>query len=228
MARHLWAFCVALATAAQPQNATRQLDAYEPPPTDLSRACASWRPSSPYYTSQENKRCVISAKRRRPGQVQRFCRRRWLAWDNLLMVLSCALGVKTLILDAQPNDNGLFHEVLMDYDVPGAWDTIEGDILNPIDTCMQPFDDGRSAPHRTDVIRYWRESRKFGLVDPLTGTTSDCDLTGDATKMIAARFEAETGRPKPRGYVACRGALSEAFMDGALATHLPWSGLQAV
>ena len=44
MARHLWAFCVALATAAQPQNATRQLDAYEPPPTDLSRACASWRP----------------------------------------------------------------------------------------------------------------------------------------------------------------------------------------
>ena len=116
MARHLWAFCVALATASQPQNATRQLD---------------------------------------------------------------------------------------------------------------DFDDGRSAPHRTDVIRYWRESRKFGVVDPLTGTTSECDLTGDATKMIAARFEAETGRPKPRGYVACRGALSEAFMDGALATHLPWSGLQA-
>ena len=80
---------------------------------------------------------------------------------------------------------------------------------------------------RTDVIRYWRESRKFGVVDPLTGTTSECDLTGDATKMIAARFEQETGRPKPRGYVACRGALSEAFMDGALATHLPWSGLQA-
>ena len=44
MARHLWAFCVALATASQPQNATRQLDAYAPPATDLSRACASWRP----------------------------------------------------------------------------------------------------------------------------------------------------------------------------------------
>ena len=44
MARHLWAFCVALATASQPQNATRQLDAYAPAPTDLSRACASWRP----------------------------------------------------------------------------------------------------------------------------------------------------------------------------------------
>ena len=115
----------------------------------------------------------------------------------------------------------------MDYDVPGAWPTLEDNTLNPLDTCMQPFDDGRSAPHRTDVIRYWRESRKFGVVDPLTGTTSECDLTGDATKMIAARFEAETGRPKPRGYVACRGALSEAFMDGALATHLPWSGLQA-
>jgi hypothetical protein len=35
MARHLWAFCVALATASQPQNATRQLDAYAPAPTDL-------------------------------------------------------------------------------------------------------------------------------------------------------------------------------------------------
>ena len=44
MARHLWAFCVALAAASQPQNATRQLDAYAPAPTDLSRACASWRP----------------------------------------------------------------------------------------------------------------------------------------------------------------------------------------
>ena len=43
MLRHLLALA-ATATAAQPQNATRQLDAYEPPPTDLSRACASWRP----------------------------------------------------------------------------------------------------------------------------------------------------------------------------------------
>ena len=122
--------------------------------------------------------------------------------------------MKTLILDAQPNDNGLFHEVLMDYDVPGAWDTIEGDTLNPIDTCMQPFDDGRSAPHRTDVIRYWRESRKFGVVDPLTGTTSECDLTGDATKMIAARFEAETGR-RPRGYARAAGPVRGVHGRGA-------------
>ena len=55
-----------------------------------------------------------------------------------------------------------------------------------------------------------------------------------AAEVCPARYwwkqskrQAETGRPKPRGYVACRGALSEAFMDGALATHLPWSGLQA-
>ena len=147
-----------------------------------------------------------------------------------MVQLSCALGVKTLILDAQPNDNGLFHEVLMDYDVPGAWDTIEGSSLNAEPYCDDVYAALRrrsKRPARTDVIRYWRESRKFGVVDPLTGTTSECDLTGDATKMIAARFEAETGRPKPRGYVACRGALSEAFMDGALATHLPWSGLQA-
>ena len=35
MLRHL-CLLAAAATAAQPQNATRQLDAYEPPPTDLS------------------------------------------------------------------------------------------------------------------------------------------------------------------------------------------------
>ena len=43
MLRHL-CLLAAAATAITPQNATRQLDAYEPPPTDLSRACASWRP----------------------------------------------------------------------------------------------------------------------------------------------------------------------------------------
>ena len=41
MLRHL---CLLAAAAAAPttQNATRQLDAYAPAPTDLSRACASW------------------------------------------------------------------------------------------------------------------------------------------------------------------------------------------
>ena len=56
-----------------------------------------------------------------------------LAWDNLLMVLSCAIGSKTLILDASPNDNGLFHEELIDRHVPGAWATIDdGRSLNSI------------------------------------------------------------------------------------------------
>ena len=49
MLRHL-CLLAAAATAITPQNATRQLDAYEPPPTDLSRACASWRPwTTPHY-----------------------------------------------------------------------------------------------------------------------------------------------------------------------------------
>ena len=42
MIRHLCLLAAAAATTTQ--NATRQLDAYDPPPTDLSRACASWRP----------------------------------------------------------------------------------------------------------------------------------------------------------------------------------------
>ena len=43
MLRHL-CLLAAAAAATTTQNATRQLDAYAPPATDLSRACASWRP----------------------------------------------------------------------------------------------------------------------------------------------------------------------------------------
>ena len=43
MLRHL-CLLAAAAAATTTQNATRQLDAYAPAPTDLSRACASWRP----------------------------------------------------------------------------------------------------------------------------------------------------------------------------------------
>ena len=39
MLRHL-CLLAAAAAATTTQNATRQLDAYEPPATDLSRACA--------------------------------------------------------------------------------------------------------------------------------------------------------------------------------------------
>ena len=137
MARHLWAFCVALATAAQPQNATRQLDAYEPPPTDLSRACAS-------YCENCYKAPVASS----------LCRRTYAATATKLDD-----GIELKLVPEDPDD-GIGGGVI-------RW------VLNDLGT-------GKHAPP-----------------------------------------------PKPRGYVACRGALSEAFMDGALATHLPWSGLQA-
>ena len=79
------------------------------------------------------------------------------------MVLSCAIGSKTLILDASPNDNGLFHEELIDYDVPGSWKTIDdGTSPNPLSECLTPFDDGRAAPSRQDVLEHWRATHKFG------------------------------------------------------------------
>ena len=61
-----------------------------------------------------------------------------------------------------------FHEELIDYDVPGAWDTIDdGRSLNSISECLAPFDDGRAAPSRQDVLEHWRATHKFGRVDPL-------------------------------------------------------------
>ena len=122
---------------------------------------------SPYYSGPANKRCAAERRRGNDGEA---CKRRWLAWDNLLMVLSCAIGSKTLILDASPNDNGLFHEELIDYDVPGAWATIDdGRSLNPLSECLAPFDDGRAAPSRQDVLEHWRATHKFGRVDPFSG-----------------------------------------------------------
>ena len=83
------------------------------------------------------------------------------------MVLSCALGVKTLILDASSRTTTVSStKYSWTTTCPGPGTTLEGDTLNPIDTCMQPFDDGR-APLTDSVIRYWRvaEIRVRGSAD---------------------------------------------------------------
>ena len=118
------------------------------------------------------------------------------------MVLSCAIGSKTLILDASPNDNGLFHEELIDYDVPGAWATIDdGRSLNPMKECLTPFDDGRAAPSRQDVLEHWRATQKFGRVDPFSGKAAPCELVGsDGTAL---------GEHNGGGYLACANSMSE-------------------
>ena len=155
---------------------------------------------SPYYSGPANKRCA--AERRRGNANAEACKRRWLAWDNLLMVLSCAIGSKTLILDASPNDNGLFHEELIDYDVPGSWKTIDdGRSLNPLSECLAPFDDGTKAPSRQSVLEHWRSTDKFGLVDPLSGKAAPCELVGsDGTAL---------GEHNGGGYLACANSMSE-------------------
>lgn len=173
-------------------------------PANASLAALHWIyglcSKSPYYSGPANKQCA--AERRRGTLDAGACKRRWLAWDNLLMVLSCAIGAKTLVLDASPNDNGLFHEELIDYDVPGAWPTLEdGTSLNPLAECLAPFDDGRAAPARADVLEHWRATRKFGRVDPVAGTAAPCDLVGsDGTEL---------GDHNGGGYLACKNSLSE-------------------
>ena len=135
------------------------------------------------------------------------CKKRWLAWDNLLVVLSCCIGAKTLILDQSPNDNGLFHEELVDYDVPGSWATIEDDALNPIDVCLAPFRDGTETPTKGQVLTHWKSTKKWALVDPLTGDAAPCRLVARGV-----------GR-----YAACKGSAAEFVAPITMRHRLPFA-----
>ena len=41
-----------------------------------------------------------------------------LGWDRLLAVLACLTGRRTVVLAASPNDNGLLHQEVVDFDLP--------------------------------------------------------------------------------------------------------------
>ena len=64
----------------------------------------------------------------------------------LLGTLACVLGVHTVVLAAAPNDNGLLHQELVDYELPRGlgWPGLEqqgGAATNPLDMCwdLLPF-----------------------------------------------------------------------------------------
>lgn len=177
----------------------------------------------PWYSRDDAKACKHVERARARGrdsscteaETTRVGTREWLAWDALLMVLSCALGVHTLIFDASANDNGLFHEELVDYDVPGAWPALrEKNKVHALQTCLPPFGGGRDLPDRRAVLEYWRSTGKVALVDPFTGRSKPCELVGHAAiaSTPLSEREALSRCSRRRGcYLACAGALSEAY-----------------
>ena len=66
----------------------------------------------------------------------------WAALDAMLVSLSCLVGYDAVVLTRSPNDNGLVHQELVDFDVPvalGGWGAPPLGGLNDWDKCKAPF-----------------------------------------------------------------------------------------
>lgn len=95
-------------------------------------------------------------------------------WDALLAALACFLGVHTLVLGASPNDNGLLHQELVDFEAGGAsaWPKrrlAAGGALEPLgalDECIVPYGRARPPPPPPELAAHWAASGKFVLAAP--------------------------------------------------------------
>ena len=84
-------------------------------------------------------------------------------FDGLITVLSCLLGLETIIFEAAPNDNGLFHQELVDFDFPGSWPKGR---RNSLDRCLPPVSAAFPLPTVRALLDHWTARRKFVLLDP--------------------------------------------------------------
>ena len=96
---------------------------------------------------------------------------------------------------------------MVDYDVPGSWVTIEDRTLNPIDVCLAPFKDGHETPTRGQVLTHWKSTKKWALVDPLSGEAAPCRLVARGVGRFAA----------------CKGSAAEAVAPITMRHRLPFA-----
>uniref|UniRef100_A0A7S3NR66 Uncharacterized protein n=1 Tax=Aureoumbra lagunensis TaxID=44058 RepID=A0A7S3NR66_9STRA len=153
--------------------------------------------------------------------------RPYTGWDGLLMVLSCLLGIRTLLFEASSNDNGLYHHELVDFDFPGIWPSSaqDHDFLNPLTQCLPPIPDHENSDQIVAELEYyWRQTDKFVLRDPLTNHDhwQPCDLINTTWVESPSRCRSTKIRHmermghRPRSeeiqhncYLSCRGAMSQ-------------------
>lgn len=120
---------------------------------------------------------------------------RAVSWDQLLAVLACALGRRSVVLAASANCNGLLHPEVVDYDSPASlaeWPTpaaaaaaLEGDetARSLLSQCWRSLADASPRPPSEWAARrddYWRRASKFVRSDPWSARQLPCVLTAPA------------------------------------------------
>ena len=96
-------------------------------------------------------------------------------WDGLVALLACLLGHHTVVLAASPNDNGLLHQELVDFELPHphGWPTLASPTSPPnaLHQCQRSFDvfqadAARGAlalqMRRRELLWFWRNASRFG------------------------------------------------------------------
>ena len=154
----------------------------------------------------------------------------WAALDAMLVSLSCLLGYDAVVLTRSPNDNGLVHQELVDFDVPvalGGWGSPPPGQLNDWGKCKAPFS---NLPVNADalLLEHWHATNKWALGDVARSKFEPCELGdpgGDAwtSRLGRDRCRGGKGRTRRRGadvdracFLTCRGHVSEAHANVSL------------
>ena len=100
----------------------------------------------------------------------------WAALDAMLVSLSCLVGYDAVVLTRSPNDNGLVHQELVDFDVPvalGGWGAPPLGGLNDWDKCKAPFS---NLPVNADalLLEHWHATNKWALGDVSRSKFAPC------------------------------------------------------
>ena len=72
---------------------------------------------------------------------------------------------------------------------------------------LAPFRDGHETPTRGQVLTHWKSTKKWALVDPLTGDAAPCRLVARGV-----------GR-----YAACKGSAAEFVSPISMRHRLPFA-----
>ena len=154
----------------------------------------------------------------------------WAALDAMLVSLSCLVGYDAVVLTRSPNDNGLVHQELVDFDVPvalGGWGSPPPGQLNDWGKCKAPFS---NLPVNADalLLEHWHATTKWALGDVSRSKFAPCsigDPGGDAwtSRLGRDRCRGGKGRTRRRGadvdracFLTCRGHVSEAHANVSL------------
>ena len=164
------------------------------------------------------------------GNGQYYDRQRapMMALDGMLATLSCVLGTNAVVLTRSPNDNGLVHQELVDYDLPeslGGWPAPPSGKLNALARCAAPFS---HLPNDADalLLEHWHSTGKWALGDIERKTFKRCDLANpsggdDKWTSGAGRDRCRVAQGDPIGsdracFVTCLGHISAAHANVSL------------